>query len=80
QYEDFGNFNFGATAAAMGLTLAQAQMGAGWAQRRAGTSAPEFGSPWGGPPYGDAPEDQRQIELGHRYYRCNCYSGAGLRR
>jgi RHS repeat-associated protein len=73
QYQNFGNFNFGATAGAYGFNLAQAQMGAGWAQSRAGTSSPAWGDWKSGPPYGDDPADQAEIERGYQYYRCNCW-------
>jgi len=43
--------------------------GAGWAQQRAKTSNPSFGSPYGISPYGDDPKDQKMIELGIYYYR-----------
>gem|GEM_PF-528040 len=75
-YEDFGNFNYGATGAAMGIPLEVLLREAGRAQINSGTSRPEWNAPpetplwrWGGEaPYGDDPNDQRWIHLGYRYY------------
>lgn len=71
EYQDFGNFNYGATgqAAGFGPILLPA---AGWAQTRAGTSKPEWGSPFGKAPYGDDPADQAMIRAGMQYARCGC--------
>jgi RHS repeat-associated protein len=75
QYQDFGNFNFGATGLATGLfgeTMLLQE--AGRAQVKAGTSKPEWGyppslrHPRGQPPYGDDPADQQQIKNGFAYY------------
>ncbi len=66
QYEDFGNFNFGATGAALGLSNYVLLRGAGIAQIMAGTSAPEW-SFWGFS-HGDDPEDQLQIRAGINFY------------
>ncbi len=70
QYQNFGNFNFGLTAAAMGIPESVALRGAGWAQQRAGTSEPANGNPWdlNDGPYGDDPADQTQIKAGYDYY------------
>jgi hypothetical protein len=74
-YQDFGNFNFGATGIATGLfneTVLLAE--AGRAQIAAGTSKPEWGyppsfrHPRGQPPYGDDPDDAAQIKKGVAYY------------
>ncbi len=73
QYQSFGNFNYGAVAGAYGLNLEQAKRGAGWAQSRAGTSTPAWGTWSGEAPYGDDPRDQAEIERGYQYYRCNCW-------
>jgi hypothetical protein len=69
QYENFGNFNYGVVAAAMGIPEDVALRAAGYAQTQAGTS--EDG--WGGPidiggSYGDDPKDQQQIKAGYDYY------------
>ncbi|MFB4404123.1 polymorphic toxin type 44 domain-containing protein [Pseudomonas inefficax] len=67
KYEALGNFNYGATGTAAGLSEEFLLRGAGWAQSRAGTSNSTFGSWWGDPPYGDDPEDQEWIKAGIRY-------------
>lgn len=73
-YEDFGNFNFGATAAALGIPENVALRGAGWASTRSDPSrAAQLGHWWGPPPYGDDPADQIQIMLGYDYYRQGCH-------
>jgi RHS repeat-associated protein len=66
QYEVAGNYHYGFMAACMGIPLADALRAAGYAQWRAGTTLPGWGNPWGGPPYGDDPKDQRNIEEGYR--------------
>jgi hypothetical protein len=70
QYQDFGNFNFGLTAAATGIPEQVALRGAGDAQTKAGTSQDGWGGPWdlNGGPYGDDPADQAQIKKGYEYY------------
>lgn len=72
-YQDFGNFNFGMTGAAAGIELQVLLRGAGWAQEQAGTSTPEWGHWYGGPPYGDDPADQAEIIAGFNYYKNGCY-------
>jgi RHS repeat-associated protein len=73
-FEDFGNFNFGATAAALGIPEDVALRGAGWASTQADPGrAKQLGHWWGAPPYGDDPDDQVQIELGYNYVRLNCH-------
>lgn len=69
-YQDFGNFNFGATGAALGISENILLRGAGWAQQRAGTSKPEYGTWTGDAPYGDDPADQELIQRGIEYYKC----------
>ena len=71
EYQDFGNFNFGATGYAAGLGPILLP-GAGWAQSRAGTSKPGWGNWYGKAPYGDDPADQAMILEGMRYARCGC--------
>lgn len=68
QYEEFGNFNYGAAGSAMGIPREVLLRGAGWAQTRAGTSLPEWGSPLGSQPFGDDPQDQEWIQNGIDYY------------
>ena len=75
-YEDFGNFNYGATGAAFGFPDSVLLNEAGRAQQAAGTSLPSWGSP--GPslfpfldtaPFGDDPQDQYWIKEGIDFYR-----------
>ena len=68
EFEDFGNFNYGAVGTAIGIDDAILLRGAGWAQVRAGTST-GTSSPYGFAPYGDDPKDQAMIEGGINYYR-----------
>ncbi|EPN6728815.1 polymorphic toxin type 44 domain-containing protein [Pseudomonas sp. GD03817] len=73
QYEALGNFNYGATGTAAGLSEEFLLRGAGWAQSRAGTSNSAFGSWWGSSPYGDDPEDQEWIKKGIEYAKSYGY-------
>ena len=68
QYEDFGNFNYGATGRAVGIPAQILKRGADWAQTRAGTSKKDWGKPLGSPPHGDDPADQEQIQRGIDYH------------
>jgi RHS repeat-associated protein len=70
-YEDFGNFNYGATAAAMGIPLNIALRGAGWKQPNPDPSWKHWYSLQA--PYGDDPRDQEQIRAGYQYYKSRCY-------
>jgi len=74
-FEDFGNFNFGATAAALGIPENVALRGAGYAgQRAVGNSALDsLETALGRAPFGDDPADQIQIKLGYDYYRNGCH-------
>jgi RHS repeat-associated protein len=69
-YEDFGNFNFGATGAMAGIPDYILLRGAGFAQSMiTGTSRPDWGH-WGySAPYGDDRRDQTQIRNGIAYAR-----------
>jgi len=79
QFQDFGNFNYGATGSAFGYSEDTLLRAAGWAQKRAGTSKPEWGDApsalqayvgaGGEPPYGDDPDDQAMIKQGIEYYK-----------
>jgi hypothetical protein len=67
-----GNFNYGATGAALGLSLETLQRAAGLVQLRDRTSYKlEFGNPNGAWPYGDDPNDSNAIEDGYNYYQQN---------
>jgi hypothetical protein len=67
-HQAFGNFNYGATGAALGLSIDEVKRAAGAAQILAGTSNPAWGHPADSPPFGDDPADQFWIEQGYRYY------------
>lgn len=71
-YEDFGNFNYGATATAFGFPSQVTKRMAGYAQIRAKNSQPRFGKPWTQAPYGYDPHDQAMIEAGIKYRRIGC--------
>ena len=68
EFQDAGNFNYGATGKAIGIPDRILLMGAGWAQEEAGTSKEEWNSWYGSPPYGDDPKDQEKIKEGIDYY------------
>jgi uncharacterized protein RhaS with RHS repeats len=73
KYEDFGNFNYGATGAALGFSEQTLLRGAGWAHQRA-NNPDELNIKWmGAAPYGDDPKDQAQIKAGINYY-INCFN------
>jgi RHS repeat-associated protein len=73
RYEDFGNFNFGATGSAFGFPSQVLKRGAGWANQKADPTRTGIGSPYGIYPYGDDPKDQEQIEKGINYCECMGY-------
>jgi len=66
-YQDFGNFNYGAVGYSIGIPVTMLLRAAGWAQSRAGTSLKAWGVWWENSPYGDDPHDQRLIESGIQY-------------
>jgi len=77
-YEDFGNFNFGATGAAMGIPDEVLFRGAGAAQiltdfKRILNGKQPIGTsgPLGAFPYGDDASDQGMIQQGISYYNNN---------
>ena len=72
KYEDFGNFNFGATAAAMGMPHYIAQNGAGIVQLIYPSAGAGKGFPFFRLPYGDDPSDAGEIQAGYNYYNCKC--------
>ncbi|MEO3430523.1 RHS repeat-associated core domain-containing protein [Pelagibius sp. CAU 1746] len=73
KYEDFGNFNFGASGSAFGFPEGVLRRGAGWANQKADPTRKGLGDPLGGPPYGDDPADQEQIGKGINYCECMEY-------
>jgi hypothetical protein len=62
RYDDYGNYNFGAAARAMGLSLGWAKLGAGINQLFPGEGVPDF-SNWSG--FFDNRNDTHLIELGY---------------
>jgi hypothetical protein len=75
-YNDFGNFNYGATGRALGFPREVLMRAAGAVQMfdawwKGKPSGP--GSPLGDPPYGDFPPSQEMIERGMNYYDRNYY-------
>jgi len=67
QYENFGNFHYGAVGTAAGITEPVLLRAAGWAQSRSGNAKAEDGK-WHGPsPHGDDPQDQFWIKCGIDY-------------
>lgn len=79
-FQDFGNYNYGRTGAAMGLATDFLLGQAGRAQQAAGTSLPKWGSPgfqgFGGlggtGSYGDDPRDQAMVKRGISDQRNGC--------
>ncbi|WP_348983561.1 polymorphic toxin type 44 domain-containing protein [Pseudomonas sp. NCIMB 10586] len=73
QYENFGNFHYGAVGTAGGISEQVLLRAAGAAQMRAGTSENTFGTFWGDTPYGDDPVDQVWIKAGIDYAKSRGY-------
>jgi hypothetical protein len=69
-YEDFGNFNYGATGSAFGFPDSVLLRAAGVKSLLDHGIQQRFGTPWGNPPYGDDPNDQAQMRKGIAYYQC----------
>lgn len=67
EYEAFGNFNYGATGTVLGIPENVLLRAAGVAQTVAKTTLPDFGTWWGGEPFGDDPRDQYWIRKGIEY-------------
>ncbi|MEO7067681.1 MAG: RHS repeat-associated core domain-containing protein [Rhodanobacter sp.] len=73
QYDDGGNFNYGATGAAAGISTQLLSRAAGAAQMAHSSSNFAWAfplGPFGGAPYGDQPMDQAAIKAGIAYYQC----------
>lgn len=76
QYQNFGNFHYGAVGTAAGIPKIILLREAGRAQqdfnRPSGAGDPGWLlNPWGGtPPYGDDPRDQAWIKKGIEYCKC----------
>ena len=76
-YDDFGNFNFGATGAALGYPDQVLLRGAGALkvlERSAKNqpAPPGIGSPLGDYPHGNEPEKQQMIQAGIDYFKHHC--------
>lgn len=71
QYDAFGNFNFGATGAALGVPDNLVLRGAGLAKWWKLSPDPN-GNPLGPYPYGNEYDKQRMIEEGIRYFKNGC--------
>ena len=78
EYENLGNWHYGAMGAAVGFSRETLLNEAGRAQIRNGTSSPGWGEPgpWYNPDagtgsYGDDPKDQYWINQGYNYYKGN---------
>jgi hypothetical protein len=74
-FEDFGNFNHGATAAAQGIPMSVALRAAGYAGQKAqgASTADATKTAMGSAPYGDDPDDQAQIINGYNFVSRKCY-------
>jgi RHS repeat-associated protein len=76
EYDDFGNFNYGATGCAAGIPLDILLRGAGYAKSKDLQKDP-YGSPLWMYPYGNQPDKQQQIIKGFQFCR-QCQMGTGL--
>lgn len=73
QFEEIGNFNYGATGTAAGIPEQILLRAAGAAQNQAGTSEADFGKWWKETPYGDDRVDQVWIKAGIEYANSKGY-------
>lgn len=73
QFANFGNFNYGATGTAAGISEMVLLRAAGAAQTVAGTSQAAFDAWWADSPYGDDPVDQVWIKAGIDYAKSQGY-------
>ena len=74
QYDSFGNFNYGATGAALGIPLEDLQQAAGLVSTLNGTNYSSGFGPWYRPPfYARGPEKSQAIAAGYEYYANACY-------
>ncbi len=77
-YDDFGNFNYGATGAALGIPDQVLLRGAGlykWTRDTLGGGADPDGSPLGPFPYGNAANKQNWVQKGIDYVKHGCFKG-----
>lgn len=64
QFQDFGNFHYGAVGTAFGFSQNVLLKEAGLNQMTGRNANPAWGNPQSGPPYGDDPVDQKWIKNG----------------
>jgi hypothetical protein len=69
QYQDFGNFNYGAVGSALGIGPYMLHGAAGMAQIKDGTWKEKFGLPFVTEQSGDDKKDYKQIDKGIAYER-----------
>ncbi len=74
QFAPFGNFNYGATGAALGLPLRGLQMMGGLVAEAVGTHREEWGRFYETPYFGHDPADVQSITEGYTYYQNGCAS------
>jgi hypothetical protein len=79
QYAPFGNFNYGAVGAALGVPLVVLQMGGGYvAQHRGGTHKSAWGEWYQPPNFGHDPDDVQSIRSGYLYFQNGCYNNGSI--
>ncbi len=66
EWDDFGNYNYGATGCALGIPLDVLLRFAGYAKSKRLKDDP-YGKPYGRYPYGNQPEKQQQIIDGYTF-------------
>jgi RHS repeat-associated protein len=71
EWDDFGNFNAGATACALHIPLWITLRGAGWAKQRRTPNDPD-GSWWGTWPYGNDAHKQDEVMAGWNWCHDGC--------
>ena len=74
QYDNFGNFNYGAAGAAAGLPLAELQTIGGALSVALGTgNQQKYGKFYHSPYYGHPPAKSAEISAGYAYYKNGCH-------
>jgi hypothetical protein len=73
QFENFGNFHYGAVGYAGGIPETVLLRAAGFAQSRAGTHDEKWGDWYSSEPFGDDPKDQEWIKKGIEYAKNRGY-------
>ncbi|MCL1127395.1 polymorphic toxin type 44 domain-containing protein [Shewanella surugensis] len=73
QFEDFGNFHYGAVGYAGGIPESVLLRAAGFAQSQAGTAKDHWGGWYQSAPFGDDPKDQTWIRKGIEYAKSRGY-------